>query len=266
MIRTIERTFPDGTRVSRPAGGFVLWVELPKPIASRVLFDAALRNGICFAPGDVFSARGRYAHCLRLSCGHSCQGRRIEEGLETIGGLAKSAPSRRIAPSRLASSGFVVRRSTVPPIQRRSFRHDSAACCNGPVAIVVVRENVIVAHRRRYAGDTIESPAERREVWVVHQPLPTGAKKRVVNRVEAHKRRKGHDIGEGHRRAATPLTWRKSPPFSPQLSMLRLPFPWWIRRGLLDCGRRSPRALLKRILNKYRGRSSRSRGCFAVDG
>ena len=97
MIRTIERTFPDGTRVSRPAGGFVLWVELPKPIGSRVLFDAALRKGICFAPGDVFSARGRYGHCLRLSCGHGW-GPRIEEGLETIGGLAKSLQARELPP------------------------------------------------------------------------------------------------------------------------------------------------------------------------
>ena len=29
MTRVIEQAFPPGTRVSRPAGGFVLWVELP---------------------------------------------------------------------------------------------------------------------------------------------------------------------------------------------------------------------------------------------
>src|SRR5690349_22122807 len=44
----------------------VLWLELPKPLRSRELFDAALAKGICFAPGDVFSAGGRYANCLRL--------------------------------------------------------------------------------------------------------------------------------------------------------------------------------------------------------
>ena len=52
MIRTIDRAFPRGTRVSRPDGGFVLWLQLPKPLASRELFEAALRRGICFVPGD----------------------------------------------------------------------------------------------------------------------------------------------------------------------------------------------------------------------
>jgi DNA-binding transcriptional MocR family regulator len=35
MIRTIEKAFPRGTRVTRLAGGFVLWLELPKPLNSR---------------------------------------------------------------------------------------------------------------------------------------------------------------------------------------------------------------------------------------
>ena len=95
MTRAIERSFPSGTKASRPAGGFVLWVELPKPIDSRALFDEALRRGICFVPGDVFSASGRFTHCLRLSCGHGWD-RRIEDGLTTIGALASGA-SRRAA-------------------------------------------------------------------------------------------------------------------------------------------------------------------------
>jgi hypothetical protein len=37
------------------------WLQLPKPIDSHTLFDEALQHGICFAPGDVFSASGRYA-------------------------------------------------------------------------------------------------------------------------------------------------------------------------------------------------------------
>jgi DNA-binding transcriptional MocR family regulator len=94
MIRAIERSFPPGTKVSRPAGGFVLWVELPPSIDSRALFDEALKRGICFAPGDVFSVSGRYAHCLRLSCGHGWD-QRIEDGLTTIGALAGAAHARQ---------------------------------------------------------------------------------------------------------------------------------------------------------------------------
>jgi DNA-binding transcriptional MocR family regulator len=94
MTRTIDRSFPKGTKVSRPAGGFVLWLELPKSVQSRVLFDKALDEGICFTPGDVFSASGRYGHCMRLSCGHGWDAR-IEKGLVKLGELASAAAGRR---------------------------------------------------------------------------------------------------------------------------------------------------------------------------
>jgi DNA-binding transcriptional MocR family regulator len=90
MIRTIETTFPRGTRVSRPAGGFVLWVALPKVVQTRVLFHQALENGVCFAPGDVFSASDRYGNCMRLSCGQTWDVR-IENGLRRLGRLAAAA-------------------------------------------------------------------------------------------------------------------------------------------------------------------------------
>lgn len=90
MRHTIERTFPEGTRVSRPAGGFVLWVELPKQIDTRALFGQALERGICFTPGAVFSATRQYSHCLRLSCGAPWTAR-IEGGVRTVGALAREA-------------------------------------------------------------------------------------------------------------------------------------------------------------------------------
>ena len=94
MIRTIDRAFPKGTRVSRPDGGFVLWLELPKLLASRELFEAALNKGVCFVPGDVFSTSHRYDNCLRVSCG-SAWNARIEQGLETLGELACALLARR---------------------------------------------------------------------------------------------------------------------------------------------------------------------------
>jgi DNA-binding transcriptional MocR family regulator len=92
MIRSVEKTFPRGVRVTRPVGGFVLWIELPGPIGGLDLFHQALRNGICFAPGDAFSASGRYGHCLRLSCGSGWDSR-MEKGLRTLGELASEALS-----------------------------------------------------------------------------------------------------------------------------------------------------------------------------
>jgi DNA-binding transcriptional MocR family regulator len=93
MIRAIDRSFPTGTKVTRPAGSFVLWLELPKSMQTRVLFDQALEHGICFVPGDVFSASGRFGHCLRLSCGHGWDAR-IEKGVMKLGELACAAAAR----------------------------------------------------------------------------------------------------------------------------------------------------------------------------
>jgi DNA-binding transcriptional MocR family regulator len=95
MSRAIERSFPEGTKVSRPAGNFVLWLELPKSVRTATLFDEALNNGICFVPGNVFSASGRYGHCLRLSCGHGWD-ERIERGVMKLGKLASAAAARSI--------------------------------------------------------------------------------------------------------------------------------------------------------------------------
>ncbi|HIC7211644.1 aminotransferase-like domain-containing protein [Burkholderia stabilis] len=87
MTRAIESSFPPDTKVSRPAGGFVLWLELPKRFDSRALFDEALEHGICFAPGDVFSASRRFRNCLRLSAAYAWS-RRMEDGVRALGKLA----------------------------------------------------------------------------------------------------------------------------------------------------------------------------------
>lgn len=92
MTRAIDRSFPKSTRVTRPVGGFVLWLELPENCDSRALFHRALQHGICFAPGDMFSATGRYRNCMRLSCGHNW-GSRIEQSIETLGELVATAVS-----------------------------------------------------------------------------------------------------------------------------------------------------------------------------
>lgn len=90
MARVIEQAFPPGTRVSRPGGNFVLWVELAPGLDTRALFAQGLKKGVCFAPGVVFSASERYANCMRLSGGYGWD-TRLEKGLRTLGALAAKA-------------------------------------------------------------------------------------------------------------------------------------------------------------------------------
>ncbi|MDC7702804.1 aminotransferase-like domain-containing protein [Vogesella indigofera] len=65
----VLRHFPRGTRVRRPQGGVVLWVECPETVDSTRLLQRALAEGISFAPGVAFSAAPRFGHCLRINCG-----------------------------------------------------------------------------------------------------------------------------------------------------------------------------------------------------
>ena len=67
-----------------PAGGFILWIELPGGLDSTALFEACLTERICIAPGTMFSATGRYRHCIRLG----------------VGGRWDRGPPRRAAPHR----------------------------------------------------------------------------------------------------------------------------------------------------------------------
>jgi DNA-binding transcriptional MocR family regulator len=70
MSEAIAEHFPPGTRVSRPAGGFVLWVELPPGASALALHERALARGISIAPGPIFSAKHRFSNYIRVSCGY----------------------------------------------------------------------------------------------------------------------------------------------------------------------------------------------------
>ena len=47
MIDGIMTHFPETTRVTRPTGGFVLWVQMPENLDSLVLYKQALKAGSC---------------------------------------------------------------------------------------------------------------------------------------------------------------------------------------------------------------------------
>jgi len=67
MIDWVSRYFPPGTRVSRPQGSFMLWVELAPGFDSQRLNQILLSQRIQIAPGSIFSAAGKYRNCLRLN-------------------------------------------------------------------------------------------------------------------------------------------------------------------------------------------------------
>jgi DNA-binding transcriptional MocR family regulator len=67
MSDAVMRYFPEGTRLTRPSGGFVLWVQLPENVDSLKLYELALQSGITLAPGHVFSATYQFSNFIRLN-------------------------------------------------------------------------------------------------------------------------------------------------------------------------------------------------------
>ncbi|HLG95607.1 MAG TPA: PLP-dependent aminotransferase family protein [Bryobacteraceae bacterium] len=84
--QAISKYFPPGTRVSRPAGGYMLWVELPGKVNAVKLYRAALAQHITIIPGNIFSASGRYRNYIRINCGHRWS-EAHDRALLTLGGL-----------------------------------------------------------------------------------------------------------------------------------------------------------------------------------
>lgn len=87
-IRAIADYFPDGTRVSRPQGGFVLWVELDKRIDTMELYERAIRRKISIAPGRMFTLREQFDNCMRLSYGLQWSGQ-LDDTLKLLGKTIK---------------------------------------------------------------------------------------------------------------------------------------------------------------------------------
>lgn len=71
VSQAVTKYFPAGTCVSRPAGGYVLWVELPKNTDSVSVYRAALAEGISISPGPIFSPSGKFRNYIRLNCGRT---------------------------------------------------------------------------------------------------------------------------------------------------------------------------------------------------
>jgi DNA-binding transcriptional MocR family regulator len=88
FTESIARHFPAETRVSRPAGGIVLWVELPERVDGTDLFRTALASRIGISPGIIFSAKAQYRNYIRLNCGLPWSPT-VERALERLGKMVE---------------------------------------------------------------------------------------------------------------------------------------------------------------------------------
>ncbi|BCS87848.1 PLP-dependent aminotransferase family protein [Pseudodesulfovibrio sediminis] len=83
----LGRFFPEGTKVTHPTGGAVLWLELPKTVDAVELFFQARAKNIGIAPGAIFSTQDKFSNYIRLTYGSPWTDE-VEKGVRTLGTLA----------------------------------------------------------------------------------------------------------------------------------------------------------------------------------
>jgi len=89
LVRTtnlIEQHFPEGTKITRPIGGLVIWVELPENINAVAFQEKAFQHEVSYAPGEIFSAKGDYQHYMRISYCNLWENK-VEKALIKLGQL-----------------------------------------------------------------------------------------------------------------------------------------------------------------------------------
>ena len=89
MLQAIARHFPADTQVTRPEGGYFLWVQLPRKVKALELFKLASRRRISIAPGPVFSPQRHFENCIRLNYGIAWTPK-VEAALAAVGAMACS--------------------------------------------------------------------------------------------------------------------------------------------------------------------------------
>lgn len=88
FTRAIAEYFPEGTKVSQPQGGFMLWLELDKKIDVADVYDIAIAQKISIAPGRMFTLQPQFNNCMRLSYGFKWNAV-IEDKLKRLGRILK---------------------------------------------------------------------------------------------------------------------------------------------------------------------------------
>jgi DNA-binding transcriptional MocR family regulator len=87
LSNAVVRYFPEGTRLTRPSGGFVLWVRLPENADSLELYKRARQAGITLAPGYVFSPTQQFPNFIRLNAAEFNYA--TERAVERLGGMIR---------------------------------------------------------------------------------------------------------------------------------------------------------------------------------
>lgn len=83
-----EEYLPEGTIISRPRGGFCLWVKFDKKLDSFLLYKNLIKKNIAISPGIIFSSKHLFPNYIRINCGVELN-EKVEKSIKVIGVEAK---------------------------------------------------------------------------------------------------------------------------------------------------------------------------------
>ncbi len=86
LLAALERSMPEGSRWTRPQGGFFSWLTLPPGASSVELAPRAAEAGVGIVPGTLFFPDGRGADSVRLSFSLVDEAS-IDGGIERLGSI-----------------------------------------------------------------------------------------------------------------------------------------------------------------------------------
>jgi DNA-binding transcriptional MocR family regulator len=89
-MQGIVNYFPAGTKISRPQGGYALWIELDKQLNAFEIYQQAIHQQISIAPGQIFSTDGRFSHFIRISYG-GVYDEMIDKSLQVLGSIINAS-------------------------------------------------------------------------------------------------------------------------------------------------------------------------------
>lgn len=88
FIAYLQKNLPNNSKISQPAGGFVLWIEVPD-LNTLQLRKLALINKLDIRIGESFSTLDLYPHCFRLNIGFNIIDPQVECQLTVLMKLIK---------------------------------------------------------------------------------------------------------------------------------------------------------------------------------
>jgi len=87
-LRTMEGHFPDSVRWTRPAGGYTIWIKMPRSIDEGRLKELMSRHGVIVSFGGYYFGSGDLSRFIRVSIAKTNE-EEILEGVKRLGGILR---------------------------------------------------------------------------------------------------------------------------------------------------------------------------------